>query len=138
MIVLDTDVVSETLKPAPSELVRIWLGAQERTHLFVTTVTQAEIFCGLESLASGRRKSRLSEAIEKVFSEFHDRVLAFDEPSARVYANIMALRRQLGRPISKNGAMIAAIAHSHGADVATRDAAGFEHCRVKVLNPWQQ
>jgi toxin FitB len=138
MIVLDTNVLSETLRPVPSDIVRGWFHAQERTGLFVTTVTQAEILYGVETLPAGKRKVRLSQAVDNVFSEFEDRILPFDQQSARAYAKLMTLRSKLGLPISQLDAMIAAISLSNGAAIATRDAAGFEHCGVELINPWEE
>lgn len=138
MIVLDTNVLSEALKPFPSELVLRWLGAQERRSVFITTITQAEILYGIEALPAGKRKTPLSDAIEKIFStEFQSRILPFDEQSARAFAKIVASRYTLGRPISQPDAMIAAISRSHDAVIATRNIRDFEHCGVGLISPWE-
>jgi hypothetical protein len=137
MIVLDTNVLSEALRPCPSDQVMNWLAAQERTQIFVTSITQAEIFYGLEVLPAGRRRTRLHSMIEKLFSEeFRGRVLAFDEEPARLFGAIVAGREALGRPVSQFDAMIAAIARSRRAAVATRNVNDFDQCGVRIIDPW--
>jgi hypothetical protein len=88
-------------------------------------------------MAAGRRRQRLAEAAEGVFAEdFQDRILPLDEPSAREFARILAGRKAAGRPMSQFDAMIAAIARSRGAAVATRNTTDFEHCGIRLINPW--
>jgi predicted nucleic acid-binding protein len=97
MIVLDTNVLSETFKPSPSKAVLRWLATQEPLEVFTTTITQAELLYGIELLPAGRRRGRLSTAINDVFAEeFHGRILPFDEGAARVFPRIVAGRRALG------------------------------------------
>ncbi|HEY3456012.1 MAG TPA: type II toxin-antitoxin system VapC family toxin [Bryobacteraceae bacterium] len=137
MIILDTNVLSEALSPAPSDSVMNWLGAQDRLAVFVTAITQAELLYGIEILPAGKRRSLLSTAVKQIFSdEFPGRILPFDEEAADVYAGIVAKRVRMGRPISQFDAMIAAIASSRGGGVATRNVRDFEHCGIEVLNPW--
>ena|SRR5437762_1045171 len=137
MIVLDTNALSEALKPSPSQSVLRWLAAQEPSAVFITTITQAEILYGIEVLPAGKRRMLLSAVIEKLFSEdFQGRILSFDEDSARVFAKIVTSREAAGRPISQFDAMIAAIARSRGAAVATRNTDDFQHCGIRVINPW--
>ena len=139
MIVLDTNALSEALKPSPSKIVLRWLTAQEASAVFITTITQAKVFYGIEVLSAGKRRTRLSAVIEKLFSEdFQGRILSFDEDSARVFAKIVTGREAAGRPISQFDAMIAAIARSRGAAVATRNTNDFEHCGIRVINPWNE
>jgi predicted nucleic acid-binding protein len=105
--------------------------------VFTTTITQAEVLYGIETLPAGRRRIRLLAAVEKMFAgEFEGRILPFDEDAARAYAGIVAARDAAARPISQVDAMIAAIARSHRAAVATRNTADFEHCGISVVNPW--
>ena len=105
--------------------------------MFITTITQSEVLYGIELLPAGKRRKRLSAVIEKLFAEdFLGRILSFDEDSARVFAKIVAVREAAGRPISQFDAMIAAIARSRGASVATRNTNDFEHCGIRVINPW--
>ena len=137
MIVLDTNVLSEALKPLPSPIVLDWLAGQEPSSVFMTAVTQAEVLYGVETLPVGRRRMRLLAAVEKMFAEeFEGRILPFDEDAARAFAGIVAARDRAGHPISQFDAMIAAIARSHRAAVATRNTADFQNCGVDVINPW--
>jgi toxin FitB len=137
VIVLDTNVLSEALKPLPSNVVLRWLAAQENGMVFTTTITTAEILYGIELLPAGKRRSHLSAAVEKIFAEdFRGRILPFDDEAARVFAKIVAGRDATGRPISQFDAMIAAIAQSHGAALATRNARDFHRCGIQILNPW--
>jgi hypothetical protein len=137
VIILDTNVVSELMKPAPQTNVVKWLEEQPVLSLFTTFITEAEIFYGLALLPEGARKNALHQAIAGMFEEdFAGRVLPFDGPCAQVYARIAAGRRQLGRPISQFDALIAAIAQSRGAAVATRNSNDFEDCGIQVINPW--
>ena len=137
MIVLDTNVLSEAIKPSPAPHVWRWLMKQSPFTVFTTAVNQAEMFYGLESLPAGKRRSMLQIALEKMFEEeFPGRVLAFDEEAARVFGKIVAGRDALGRPISQFDAMIAAIARSRDARLATRNTADFENCGLQIVNPW--
>lgn len=134
---LDTNVLSEVLKPSPSEKVLHWLSVQEPAAVFTTAITQAEILYGIELLPPGRRRVQLSAAIEKMFAEqFEGRMLPFDDHAARAFAKIAAARDAAGLPISQSDAMIAAIARSHRAVVSTRNTADFEQCGIKIINPW--
>jgi toxin FitB len=125
MIVLDTNVISEVIgTPASSRV--------------LTSVTQAELFYGVELLAEGKRRSFLSNAIEKLFSEdFAERILPFDDQAARLYGKILTGRQSIGRPMSQLDCMIAAIVRSQNAVLATRNTKDFEHCGVNLINPWE-
>lgn len=138
MIVLDTNVLSETLRPAPAESVSRWMKAQPSTSLFTTTICEAEIFYGLALMPRGRRRARLEDAVAATFEEdFAERILRFDSAAARAFAPIAARRRGLGRPMSEFDAQIAAIAHSRGAALATRNVEDFADCGTKVISPWE-
>ena len=137
MIILDTNVVSEAMKPAPAAAVFRWLSSQPASKLFVTTVTQAEILYGLELLPKGRRRAALQSTAEAMFEvDFAGRILPFDSDAARILPDIAASRRASGRPIAQLDAQIAAIARSRGAELATRNTADFEHCGITLINPW--
>jgi predicted nucleic acid-binding protein len=102
MIVLDTNVLSEALRPAPDQSVLHWLAGQDRDLVFTTAISQAEILYGVESLPPGKRRARLHAAVERLFmSEFRQRILPFDVESALLYAKIVAGRESAGRPISQ-------------------------------------
>ncbi len=138
MIVLDTNLLSELMKPAPAESVMRWVAAQPATRLYTTSITQAEIFHGVMLLPSGRRRNAIEVAAEAMFKEdFGGRILPFASDAARPYACIAAERRRAGRPISQFDAQIAAIARSSGAAIATRNVTDFEGCGVKVIDPWE-
>lgn len=137
MIVLDTNVLSELMRPAPNGRVRSWIAAQAPLSLYVTSVTQAEILYGVLLLPAGRRRTSISEAAAAMFqTEFADRVLPFATEAAIAYAQIAAERRRLGRPMSHFDAQIASIARVVGATVATRNVGDFDDCGVDILNPW--
>lgn len=111
MIVLDTHVLSEALRPSPEPSVLNWLAKQPRASLFTTTVTQGEVLFGIRLLADGKRRRGLWNAAKEIFSEdFAGQVLSFDSDAADMYAEIAASRRGAGRPISQFDAMIAAMA----------------------------
>ncbi len=137
MIVLDTNVLSEALKPSPEEAVLHWLAEQNREKVFTTAITQAEILYGVEMLPSGKRRSRLHDTVERLFrEEFPERILGFDSGSALVYPKIVAKRARLGRPISQFDALIAAVCRSRDATIATRNTTDFEDCGLTIVNPW--
>jgi len=137
MIVLDTNVLSEVMKPKPSAQVLLWMAAYPRERLFITTITQAEVLYGVRILPAGKRRAALQADIDAILDvEFAGRILPFDEQAARAFSRIAAERRGSGRPIAEFDAQIVAIAFSRGAAVATRDVRGFEGCGVTVLNPW--
>ncbi|GAA4341879.1 type II toxin-antitoxin system VapC family toxin [Pigmentiphaga soli] len=139
MIVLDTNVLSEILRPAPDPQMLAWLESQPRFALFTTTVTQGELLHGVRLLPDGQRKSALLTAVQAIFAaDFAGQVLGFDSDAAGAYAEIAATRRAMGRPISQFDAMIAAIARSRGASLATRNAKDFGDCGISVINPWNR
>jgi len=105
--------------------------------MFVTAITQAEILVGIEVMVAGKRKHRLTEVVEQIFvHDFQGRILPFDAEAARQFATISASRKAAGRPISQFDAMIAAIVRVHGATLATRNVRDFEHCGIRLINPW--
>lgn len=137
MIVLDTNVISEATKPAPEPRVMAWLRDQPPEKLATTAVSLAEINYGLSRLPRGRRREELEARFRTFFARgFDDRLLAFDAAAAGVYGEIVTARQSAGRPIDAFDAMIAAIARSRAAIIATRNAADFEGCGVTVLDPW--
>ena len=137
MIILDTNVLSELMRPTPSPRVVAWVAKQPATELFTTSVTEAEIFYGLELLTRGKRREGLLAAAEAMFAEdLAGRVLGFDSDTARAFSKIAARRRALGKPISHADAQIAAITQVRAAKLATRNVADFENCGVDVVDPW--
>ena len=138
MIVLDTNVLSETLKPLPNAAVVAWMAAQPRSTLFTTTVVEAEILYGVAVLADGARKTQLQAALKAIFTEdLSGQVIPFDRDYAEAYAAIAANRKNLGQPISQFDAMIAAATASRGATLATRNLRDFADCGIRLINPWE-
>ncbi|MEO0678794.1 MAG: type II toxin-antitoxin system VapC family toxin [Pseudomonadota bacterium] len=137
MILLDTNVISELLRPAPEPRVEAWLAAQDGAGVFLSAVSAAELRFGAALLPSGRRREALMAALHAIPREdFAGRLLPFDDAAAEAYAEIAAARRAAGRPISAFDAQIAAIARAQGAAVATRNARDFEGCGIEVIDPW--
>jgi hypothetical protein len=137
MIVLDTNVVSELLRPAPAKQVEAWLSAQDGATVYFTAVGEAELRHGVAILPTGRRRTALAKAIEGILEEdFRDRILPFDRAAASAYAAIATKRRAAGRPISQFDCQIAAIARAHEAAMATRNTGDYEGCGIEVIDPW--
>lgn len=138
MTILDTNVFSEFMKPAPSPQVIRWAERQRSSReLWLTTITVAEVLFGIEVLPKGKRRDGLHSDAEASFAhDFAGRIVPFDEAAARAFPEIAVSRRVHGRPISLFDAQIAAIARANGAVLATRNTADFEECGVRVVNPW--
>jgi hypothetical protein len=138
VIVLDTNVLSEPLKPVPDPAVLAWLDRQVRRDLFLTTISVAELLAGVAMLPEGKRRSDLQEAYTvDVFAQFADRILAFDRAAAEALPGITQRARAAGRPVSFADSLIGAIAVARGFKVATRDASPFEAMGIEVINPWR-
>jgi predicted nucleic acid-binding protein len=125
MILLDTNVLSELMRREPAPAVLQWIDQQRRYDLCVSAVTRAEIELGIALVPSGRRKQALQAAAAQMFAEFSGRCLAFDERAAVFYAEVVAKRVQMGRPISVEDAQIAAMALASRSALATRDTQDF-------------
>jgi len=137
MIILDTNVLSELMRPTPAVEVSEWVAKKLSTELFTTSITEAEILLGIELLPQGKRRQGLLRAAEDTFNEdLGGRVLGFESEAARPFAQIAAHRRSLGTPINHADAQIAAIARLRGAQVATRNVADFSDCGIDLVNPW--
>lgn len=137
MFVLDTNVVSELMKPAPHAAVLHWVQGQPLEQLAVTSVTVAEILYGLDRLPEGQRRAGLASQFHAFLSRgFTQRVLPFDLRAAEAYAPLKGARDRAGRPLNGYDAMIGAIARINGAGVVTRNVADFTECGVAVVNPW--
>ena len=137
MIVLDTNVVSELMRPEPDARLLAWMEREPMAGIFTTTLTQAEIFYGLALLPEGRRRDALTAAARPMFDiDLAGRVLPFDTDAALSYPDIVMARRQGGHPISQIDAQIAAILRSRGARLATRSVRDFADCGIEVVDPW--
>lgn len=137
MIILDTNVISETMQSTPSPRVLEWWSKQPAADLFITTITVAEILYGIELLPEGKRRAALLAGAHRLFGKvFFGRILSFDEDSARAFAEIAAGCRKQGRPLAEFDAQIAAITRSQRATLATRNTPDFEHCGIRLANPW--
>jgi predicted nucleic acid-binding protein len=137
MIVLDTCVLSEPLKPAPNHAVVDWLDNQVAESLTTTTITLAELLSGAARLPDGSRKQRLAHDIEQTIQGlFGQRILPFDVDAALAYGQIESLTRKSGQPLSVADQQIAAIAKSRNYTVATRDVTPFLAAGLTVINPW--
>jgi predicted nucleic acid-binding protein len=138
MILLDTNVVSEPLRPRPDAAVVAWIDAQPVETLFLSAIVVAELRFGVAALPAGKRRKRLHEDLERqVLPLFIGRVLPFDLMATQAYAAMMAKARSAGVAVGISDGYIAAIAATHGLAVATRDVAPFEALGLKVIDPWK-
>lgn len=136
MILLDTNVVSEAMKPEPNSLVRDWLDAQAAETLFLSSVSIAELLFGLGALPSGKRKVNLAAALDGVRDLFETRILPFDTAAAQCYADLAVAARAAGKGFPTPDGYIAAIAAAHRFAVASRDTSAFEAAGLVVIDPW--
>ena len=139
MILLDTNVLSEPLRPAPERRVVAWIDAQALETLYLSAITVAELRAGVALLPAGKRRSALQQGLEtRVLPLFAGRVLPFDLACTPAYAALMARVRTAGLALATADGYIAAIAAANGLAVATRDTSPFEAAGVTVINPWRQ
>jgi toxin FitB len=138
MIILDTNVVSELMRPSPAPVVLGWLHEQAGAELFTTAITAAEVRYGIARLPAGRRKNDLVRVANEVFAAFPDQVLPFDLKAAATYAELVAHCERIGSPIDGFDGQIAAICHVHGALLATRNIKDFHNTGIATTDPWQQ
>lgn len=136
MIVLDTNVLSEAMRPSPAAAVAAWLARGSANDFYTTAVTEAEILLGIAIAPDGRRKREIAEAAHRITVLFSGRILTFDSAAAKVFADIVAQRRRLGRPINDFDAQIAAITRSHGMALATRNTSDFDATGITIIDPW--
>lgn len=137
MIILDTNVISEIMRPDPARPVLDWLDGQSISDLATTCINLAEIRYGLARLRFGQRRSELESRFNIFVSRgLADRVFAFDGPAAEVYGDLVAAREQIGRRLEGFDGLIAAIARSRALPIATRNVGDFAACRIEVVSPW--
>ncbi len=137
MILLDTNVVSEPMRPVPLRSVLDWLDRQERNSLHVSAVTIFELRRGAQGLAAGRRRTGLLAAVEGVETVMcANRVVAFGAAEAAVAADLSVRRQMIGMPISQTDAIIAATAKHHGFTLATCNTRDFAHLGIDLVDPF--
>jgi predicted nucleic acid-binding protein len=141
MILLDTNVVSEAIKPEPHPSVMAWLDAQAAETLFISSITVAELLFGIGALPGGKRKDMLAARIDGLLGQFVGRVVHFGTPAARRYADLAVKARAAGKGFPTPGfptpdGYIAAIAAAHGFAVASRDTSAFNAAGLAVIDPW--
>lgn len=138
MIVLDTNVISELVRPQPDRLVLGWLDRYPWAEIYLTAITTAELRYGAARLPDGQRKTELAERVRLLTKErFAHRILPFDDEAASHYAQVVASREKRGKPIGMADAQIAAICLDHRAALATRNTKDFVYVDVGIVNPWE-
>ena len=138
MIILDTNVISEMMRPAPAPGVVAWLNEQDASRLFLTAVTVGEIRYGLRVLPVGRRRRGSEEGFERILAAaFAGRILPFDGAAANRYGELMGSRKEIGRPLGLPDGQIASIAWATGSAIATRNVRHFVDCGVEIVNPFE-
>lgn len=137
MILLDTNILSELMKPLPNEAVVAWVDSQPAATLFISAITRAEIELGIALLPEGQRKQTLYAAAQQMFRAFTGRCAAFEETAAGHYGQLVAQRIREGRPITVEDGQIAAIALTQRLKLATRNTRDFAGIsNLELLNPW--
>ncbi len=136
MIILDTNVLSALMYRASDQSVVAWLDRQPRTSIWTTSVTVLEVRFGLQIMPDGKRRSALIRAFEAVLDKIDHRVVAFDVAAAQQAADLMAFRHKQGRPGELRDTMIAGIALTQHATLATRNTAHFDDISVPLVDPW--
>ncbi len=136
MIILDTNLVSEPLKPKPAEPVLTWLDRQAPETLYLTTITLAELQAGIELIPTGKRRKSLQDATAELAAQFEGRILPFDRDSAHTFGRVFAGAQAAGNPIHFGDCAIAAIAIQCGFVLATRNVRDYKGTGVELINPW--
>ena len=137
MLVIDTNVVSELMRPTPNAVIASWIAERATSSLHLTAVSEAELRFGLAIMPPGRRRDGLAEGLERMLrTGFANRVLPFDSAAAAAYAEIAAARRAMGRPMPQADCQIAAIARSRGMAIVTRNVSDFVDVGIDVIDPW--
>src|SRR5882724_2340061 len=138
MIILDTNVVSELMRPEPASQVADWVRRRDRRELRMTSITLAEIRFRIARLPAGRRKQALLDTADDTFRAFDEQILPVDAAAAEEYAIIASARERTGKPIAGFDALIAAVCRSHGAALATSNVSDFDGTGIEIIDPWLQ
>ena len=138
MMILDTNVVSELIRPAPEPRVTAWLDSADHEEFAITAITAAELRVGVALLPAGQRRNRLHREVERLLDEtFRDLILSYDAEATIPFAHIIGVRKRSGQPIGFPDAQIAAIAIRHQSALATRNVKDFAKLGLKLVNPWE-
>jgi predicted nucleic acid-binding protein len=139
MIIVDTNVVAEVMRPSPSPAVVAWFNAQDSVSLFLAAIAVGEIRYGLRIMPKGQRRHEIERGFDQIIATaFAGRILAFDEHAATFYGEVMGRRKEIGRPLSVADGQIAAMARLHGFAIATRNVRDFLACGIEIVNPFSQ
>jgi len=135
---LDTCVLSEFVKTAPNSAVLAWADLQAEQDLFVAATTMAELRHGVAKLPVSRRKSALSDWLEKLQASFDGRVLPFTGDTAGYWGEMCARVEAVGKTMAAFDSIIAATAVEHGLALVTRNIQDFAAAPLILINPWDQ
>lgn len=138
MMVLDTNVASELMRPVPEPKVLAWIDRQNSEQLYLTSTIAAELLHGVARLPTGIRKRNMTqELVLFLEQDFVNRVLPFDLASAHNYSELLSMRQAIGKPIAALDAQIAAVCIQHGATLITRNQKHFLDLGLELIDPWQ-
>ena len=137
MIVLDTNVLSELMRPSPDAAVNSWSDTVPVGEQYISVVTVAEVRYGIARLPRGRRREALQRTADRNFATFRRRTLTLDPPAAALYGDVVVERTSAGKPVSTFDALLAAIVRSHDATLATRNTDDFTGLGLDLVNPWE-
>jgi predicted nucleic acid-binding protein len=135
LIIVDTNVISETMKPFPDPVLFKWYEAHI-AEVFITSITTYELLAGVLMLPEGKRKTALLSSIMDSIDKFSDQLLVFDNIAAKESAALKALSRNSGRQAQGEDLMIAGIAKAHNATLATRNTKDFDYLGIRLINPF--
>lgn len=137
MIILDTNVVSEPMRPKPNANVLAWLDEQIPSSLYLTSISLSELLAGIEIMPAGKRRTATAKTLNHYLETLFDtRILSFDRIAAKSYAAVIGAAKTSGKAIGVPDGQIAAIALVHGFTLVTRDTAPFIAAGVPIINPW--
>jgi toxin FitB len=137
MYLLDTNVISEAMRPNPEVRVLSWLTETNPEIVFLSAIVKAELLFGIEILEPGRRRTSYANYVRDLFGRCpKSNLLDFRSGEAALFATIATRRRIIGRPMMEMDALIAATAAARGLTVVTRNVRDFEDCGVGLLDPW--